>query len=95
MGKKTELTPAYYSPMFFPLKALGPELFLQPHPTFRETWVFMTLPGTTGSLKEPLDRFILMSIHICITSSHHSGKLELFLLPLADSSVDCILRTSD
>ena len=64
MGKKTELTPAYYSPMFFPLKALGPELFLQPHPTFRETWVFMTLPGTTGSLKEPVDlkqEFLILS----------------------------------
>lgn len=36
-----------------------------------------------------------MGIHLCITSSYHDGKLELFLLPFADSSADCILRSSD
>lgn len=36
-----------------------------------------------------------MIIHLYLTRSYQNGKPELLVLPSADSTADCILRSSD
>lgn len=50
---------------------------------------------TTQSFGIPVTNFILMIIHLYLPGSYWNGKPESPMQPLADPTVDCLLRSSD